>query len=336
MLSDIFAKLNSWLLKMDWLKAIFDWVLLDLFGMNQESDAYASLSFFCYDIIKIFILLSVLIFISSYLQTFIDIETTKRTLKKIGGFWGNLLGALMGTVTPFCSCSSIPIFIGFTRAGLPVGVTFSFLISSPMVDLASVVYIASVFGWKIALIYVGIGIILAVIGGTLISALKMDRYIEKFVTEGYSDTDAFVNGMEKLSQKMRLSISWAQVKDIVRRVWKYIIIGVAIGALIHGYIPTDVVSGLLGSNHWYSVFVAVIMGIPMYADIFGTLPIAEALFLKGVSLGTILAFMMSVTTLSLPSLIMLKKVVKKELLTTFIVIVTLGIIIIGFIFNLIL
>ncbi|XMB72106.1 permease [Mycoplasmatota bacterium WC30] len=330
MLANIFTWLNDTLLKMTWLSDLVDTILTKIFSMDADSVFFSSLSFFLFDVIKIFILLCVIIYISSYLQTYITVERTRTILSKFKGIGANIVGALLGTVTPFCSCSSIPIFIGFTRAGLPIGVTFSFLISSPLVDLASVVLLASIFGWKVAIMYVIVGLILAVVGGTLISVFKMEKYVEDFVKNG-----ELVENLEntKLSRKEKHKYAFDQVTDIMKRVWKYILIGVAIGAIIHGYIPTEFINKILGADRWYSVFVAVFAGIPMYADIFGTLPIAEALVLKGVGLGTVLAFMMAVTTLSIPSIILLKKVIKNKLLIMFIAIVSFGIIIIGYIFN---
>ncbi len=330
MLGNIFNWLNDLLLKMTWLKDFVELILTKLFGMDTESLLFSSLSFFIYDVFKIFILLSVLIYISSYIQTYFTVERTRKVLSKFKGLGANLVGALLGTITPFCSCSSIPIFIGFTRAGLPIGVTFSFLISSPLVDIASVVLLASIFGWKVAIAYVIVGIILAVIGGSLISIFKMEKYVEDFVSNGEVVEDEID---EKHTKKARRLYAIEQVKDIIKRVWKYVLIGVAIGAIIHGYIPAEFINKILGSNKWYSVFVAVFAGIPMYADIFGTIPISEALVLKGVGIGTVLAFMMAVTTLSIPSLILLKKVVKTKLLIAFIAIVSIGIILIGYIFN---
>ncbi|EPR80256.1 Transporter [Acinetobacter gerneri DSM 14967 = CIP 107464 = MTCC 9824] len=248
------------------------------------------------------------------------------------GIKANIMGALLGTITPFCSCSSIPIFIGFTRAGLPVGVTFSFLISSPLVDLASIILLASIFNWKIAMIYVVLGLILAVLGGSLISFFKMERYVAEFVTHNNAvqDDENF-----KMSAKERREFAWEQVVEIFRKVWIYVLIGVGIGAAIHNWIPTQWITALLGQDHWYSVLVATVVGMPMYADIFGSLPIAEALVTKGVGLGTVLAFMMAVTALSLPSLILLKQVVKKQLLSLFVAIVFVGVLIIGYSLNLV-
>lgn len=327
----IFSTLNDILLKMTWLQSAINYMLLEWFKMDASSQVFISLSFFIYDVIKIFILLSVLIYFSSYIQSYFTPEKTKQILSKVKGIKANIIGALLGTLTPFCSCSSIPIFIGFTKAGLNVGVTFSFLISSPLVDLASVILLASIFGWRIAIAYVVVGIVIAVIGGSLISIFKMDRYLEDFIkqsNEAIQETD------NELTKKERRAYAVEQVKDIISRVWYYILIGVGIGAIIHGFIPEDFIQTVLGSDNPFSVIIATLIGIPMYADIFGTLPIARALVLKGVGIGTVLAFMMAVTTLSLPSLILLKKVVKTKLLFTFIGIVTAGIIITGYLFNL--
>lgn len=325
----MFQWLNDQLLRMEWLYALVKRLVEDVFGLSLQSQIGGSIHFFIYDVIKIFILLSVLIFSISYVQSYFPPERTKKILGGFGGIWGNILGALFGTITPFCSCSSIPIFIGFTSAGLPLGVTFSFLISSPLVDMASVILLASIFNWKIAFTYVLVGLILAVVAGTAISLLKLERYVEPFV---------FSNKMIEMEQaeltaRDRIEFSKTQVRDIVKRVWMYILIGVAVGALIHNWIPQPVIAAVLGQDKWYSVLVATIMGIPVYADIFGTLPIAEALVGKGVGLGTVLAFMMAVTTLSLPSLIMLKNVVKIQLLGIFVGVVLVGIIIIGYTFN---
>jgi hypothetical protein len=317
---------------MEWLDSIVRAIFRDLFQINDQSMLFESLSFFVYDVIKIFILLSTLIFLASYIQSYFSPERTRKILMKYKGVGANTVGALLGTVTPFCSCSSIPIFIGFTKAGLPIGVTFSFLISSPLVDLASVILLASIFNWKIAIAYVIVGLVIAIIGGSLISFLKMEKYVESFVLEGIGE-DVVSYEEIKLSRKERVKYSFDQVKDIIRRVWIYILIGVGIGAIIHGYIPESLITSILGSKNIFSVVIATIVGIPMYADIFGTLPIAEALVLKGVGIGTVLSFMMAVTALSLPSIIMIKKVVKTRLLIVFVGIVTFGILIMGYLFN---
>jgi uncharacterized membrane protein YraQ (UPF0718 family) len=314
---------------MDWLSDLVRLFVTTILGLQVQDRVGGSIHFFIYDVIKIFILLSALIFLISYVQSYFPPERTKKILGNMSGIKAKIAGALLGTITPFCSCSSIPLFIGFTSAGLPVGVTFSFLISSPLVDLASVILLASIFNWTIALVYVVAGLILAVIGGIIISKLKMDRYVEGFVTaHKIQDGD-----IAQLSRKERIEFSVDQVKDVFSRVWIYVLIGVGIGAAIHNWIPQEMITNLLGEKNWWSVIVATLLGVPMYADIFGTLPIAEALVNKGVGLGTALSFMMSVTALSLPSLIMLKKVVKMPLLVLFTSIVTAGIIIIGYLFN---
>lgn len=321
--------LNNQLLKMTWLYNLIQKLVENVFGMSIDSRLGGSVHFFIYDVIKIFILLSVLIFTISYIQSFFPPERTRKILGNFTGIKANILGALLGTVTPFCSCSSIPLFIGFTSAGLPIGVTFSFLISSPLVDLASVLLLASIFNWRIAFAYVVVGLILAVIGGTIISHLKLEKYVESFVFENkYIEIDEL-----ELTTKDRISFGKDQVLTIIKKVWLYILIGVGIGAAIHNWIPENIIAAVLGQEKWYSVIVATFVGIPMYADIFGTLPIAEALVTKGVGIGTALSFMMAVTALSLPSMIMLKKVVKPKLLGIFVFIVTTGILIIGYTFN---
>lgn len=325
----IFEWLNDQLLKMEWLNNLVKYFVENILGLNSTDRVGGSVQFFIYDVIKIFILLSVLIFMISYIQSFFPPERTRAILGRYKGISANILGALLGTVTPFCSCSSIPLFIGFTSAGLPIGVTFSFLISSPLVDLASVILLASIFNWKIAIAYVIVGIILAVIGGSIISSSNLESYVEPFV---FNNKIVDVP-QDELTTKDRIVYSKDQVIDIIKKVWLYIFIGVGIGALIHNWIPESVISAILGKDKWYSVIIATFVGIPMYADIFGTLPIAEALVLKGVGLGTALSFMMAVTALSLPSIIMLKKVVKTKLLVIFVGLVTIGILIIGYTFN---
>lgn len=325
----IFEWLNNQILKMEWLSSLVKLLVEKVFGLDVNERLGGSIDFFIYDVIKIFILLSVLIFIISYIQSFFPPERTKKILGRFKGISANILGALLGTVTPFCSCSSIPLFIGFTNAGLPLGVTFSFLISSPLVDLASVLLLASIFNWKIAIAYVIVGLILAVVGGTIIGKAKLEKYVEPFV---------FSNKMldieqDALTRLDRVKIAVEQVLAIIKKVWLYVLIGVGIGALIHNWIPENIIVAVLGNKNPFSVIIATIVGVPMYADIFGTLPIAEALVLKGVGIGTALSFMMAVTALSLPSIIMLKKVVKTKLLVIFVGIVTVGIIVIGYAFN---
>ncbi len=326
---EILRWLNNQLLKMEWLSSLVRLALENLLGVDVQSRMGASLHFMIYDTIKIFILLSVLIFLVSWIQSYFPPERSKRILGGLDGLRARLLGALLGTVTPFCSCSSIPLFIGFTSAGLPLGVTFAFLISSPLVDLASLVLLASIFTWPIAIAYVVSGLVFAVLGGTLISWFKLERFVEPFVLKRRGEAAL----ESEMTSRERVRFALDQVKDVFGRVWIYVVVGVGIGALIHNWIPKEFITAALGKNNWWSVPVAALIGIPMYADIFGTLPVAEALLAKGVGLGTVLAFMMSVTALSLPSLVMLRKVVKGPLLAVFFVIVTVGIIITGYLFN---
>lgn len=328
-ISTIFGWLNDQLLKMNWLSKLVKKLVENVFGLSTNDRLGGSIHFFLYDTIKIFILLSVLIFIISYIQSYFPPERTRKILGNIKGIKGNILGALLGTITPFCSCSSIPIFIGFTSAGLPLGITFSFLISSPLVDLASLLLLTSFFGAKIAIAYVIVGLILSVIGGTIIDKLKLEDYVEGYVKE-IENVDAEII---ELTREERISYSKDQVIQIIKRVWLYVLIGVGIGAAIHNWIPESIIQNVIGANNPFSVLIATVVGIPMYADIFGTIPIAEALFGKGVGVGTVLSFMMAVTALSLPSIIMLSKVVKRKLLTIFVGIVSAGIIIIGYLFN---
>lgn len=324
-----FSFINDKFLKMTWLNELFGYILTS-FGIDIETPTGASIQFFLFDTIKIFILLSILIFTVSYIQSYFPPERTRKIIGRYKGISANILGALLGTITPFCSCSSIPLFIGFTSAGLPLGVTFSFLISSPLVDLASIILLASIFNWKIAFAYVVVGVILAVVSGTIISRLNMEDQVAEFI---FRNNSLAVLEIEKLNVKDRIRISVESVKEIFYKVWVYVLIGVGIGAMIHNIIPESFITALLGSDKWYSVPLATIVGVPMYADIFGTLPIAEALVSKGVGIGTALSFMMAVTALSLPSIVMLKKVVKNKLLIVFVMIVVIGIVIIGVLFN---
>src|SRR5690554_6149610 len=302
---------------------------LSALGLDTANRWVGSIQFFVYDVIKIVVLLCFLIFFISYIQSYFPPERSKKILGRFRGIGANTAAALLGTVTPFCSCSSIPLFIGFTSAGLPLGVTFSFLISSPMVDLGSLVLLMSIFGAKVAILYVIAGLIIAVIGGTLIEKLHMEKHVESFIyTAGSVDIES-----PKLTKKDRLIYAKEQTLSTFKKVFPYILIGVGIGAFIHNWIPEEWVVSLLGSNNPFGVILATVVGIPMYADIFGTIPIAEALLAKGAQLGTMLAFMMGVTTLSLPSLIMLRKAVKPKLLALFIAICTIGIIVVGYIFN---
>jgi uncharacterized membrane protein YraQ (UPF0718 family) len=319
---------QSQLLGMKWLNDLISRGL-NLLGFDTTSRWIGSVQFFIYDVIKITLLLCFLIFIISYIQSYFPPERSRKILGRFHGIGANSVDALLGTVTPFCSCSSIPLFIGFTSAGLPLGVTFSFLISSPMVDLGSLVLLMSIFGAKVAVIYVIAGLIIAVIGGTLIEKLHMEKHVESFIyTAGSVDIES-----PNLTRKDRLVYAKEQMLSTFKKVFPYILIGVGIGAVIHNWIPEGWVSTALGSNNPFGVILATLIGVPMYADIFGTIPVAEALFAKGAQLGVILSFMMAVTTLSLPSMIMLRKAIKPKLLALFIAICTIGIIIIGYLFN---
>ena len=315
---------------MHWLNRLIS-TILNACGLDTTGRIGGSIQFFIYDTIKIMVLLGVLILIISYIQSYFPPERTKKILGHFHGIGANIIAALLGTVTPFCSCSSIPLFIGFTSAGLPLGVTFSFLISSPMVDLGSLLLLMSIFGWKVAVIYVVLGLVIAVAGGTLIEKLHPQNQVEEYIRNGRSlDVP-----QEELHFNDRLKYAWEQVVSTAKKVAPYVLIGVGIGAIIHNWIPEEFIVKVLGDNNPFGVVLAAIAGVPMYADIFGTIPIAEALLAKGALLGVVLAFMMAVTTLSLPSMIMLRKAVKPKLLGIFVAICTVGIIIVGYFFNLI-
>ncbi len=318
------------ILGMNWLNR-FVGTILNTCGLDTTGRIGGSVQFFIYDTIKIMVLLGVLILIISYIQSYFPPERTKKILGRFHGIGANMVAALLGTVTPFCSCSSIPLFIGFTSAGLPLGVTFSFLISSPMVDLGSLVLLMSIFGWKVAVIYVLLGLIIAVTGGTMIEKLHLENQVEEYIRNGHSlDVP-----QEELHFKDRMKYACEQVISTAQKVAPYVLVGVGIGAIIHNWIPEDFVVKVLGDDNPLGVVLATVAGVPMYADIFGTIPIAEALLAKGALLGVVLSFMMGVTTLSLPSLIMLRKAVKPKLLGIFVVICTMGIILVGYFFNLI-
>lgn len=323
-LSEFWMFIQDQVLGMKWLSTLIG-QFLNFFGLDTSGKIGGSVQFFIYDVIKIIFLLCVLIFIISYIQSFFPPERTKKILGRFHGIGANIIAALLGTVTPFCSCSSIPLFIGFTSAGLPLGVTFSFLISSPMVDLGSLVLLMSIFGTKVAVVYVLLGLVIAVVGGTLIEKLHLENQVEEFIRNAKQ--------IDIPQVKERIKYAWEQVVETFKKVFPYILVGVGIGAFIHNWIPEDVIVRFLGTGNPFGVIIATIAGVPMYADIFGCIPIAEALLAKGARLGVVLAFMMGVTTLSLPSIIMLKKAIKPKLLGLFIGICTVGIIIVGYAFN---
>lgn len=327
-IKSILLFIQNQLLSMKWLSVVV-YKMLEAIGLNNNSMVFSTIHFFIYDVIKIIILLCLMIFIISYIQSYFPVDRSKRILSKFKGIKANIIGALLGTVTPFCSCSSIPLFIGFTRSNLPLGVTFSFLISSPMVDLASLVLLVSTFGLKIAIAYVILGLFIAIIGGSLIEKLNMNEYIEDFVR----GNNVIEIKSDSLSFKERINYSVDQVNETFKKVFPYILVGVGIGSIIHNWIPSSWIETTLGNNDPFGVILGTLVGIPIYSDIFGVIPIGEALLNKGALLGSILSFMMAVTTLSFPSLIMLRKVVKPKLLLLFILICSVGIIFVGYLFN---
>ena len=327
-LQNLLSLIQDQILGMRWLNQGIG-LLLEKLGLDVTSRWGGSVHFFMYDVIKITVLLCLLILLISYIQSYFPPERSRKILTRFHGVGANLIAALLGTVTPFCSCSSIPLFIGFTSAGLPLGVTFSFLISSPMVDLGSLVLLMSIFGAKIAVLYVIIGLVIAVAGGTLIEKLQLEDQVEDFIRSARAGTVDDV----AMTRKDRLTYARQQVQETLSKVFPYILVGVGVGAVIHNWIPEVWIEALLGSKNPLGVVLATLVGVPMYADIFGTIPVAEALLAKGAQLGTILAFMMAVTTLSLPSMIMLKKAVKPKLLAVFIAVCTIGIILVGYLFN---
>jgi len=328
MLQNVWDFFQDEILGMKWLNRLIG-SGLEAAGIDTGGKVGGSIQFFIYDVVKIMVLLGFLILMISYIQSYFPPERTKKILGRFKGIGANIIAALLGTVTPFCSCSSIPLFIGFTSAGLPLGVTFSFLISSPMVDLGSLVLLMSIFGWKFAIVYVIVGLVIAVVGGTIIEKLHLENQVHEFIRNGHA-MDA---PQEELTKKDRLKFAWDQVVETAKKVAPYVLVGVGIGAFIHNWIPEDIIVKVLGTGNPFGVVIATVAGVPMYADIFGCIPIAEALLAKGARLGVVLAFMMGVTTLSLPSIIMLKKAVKSKLLGIFVAICTLGIIIVGYFFN---
>ena len=327
-MKDIWLFISDQILAMKWINNLVG-NLLEFIGLDLKTTLGGALQFFVYDTIKIVILLCFLIFIISYIQSYFPPERTKKILGKFNGIKGNIMGALLGTITPFCSCSSIPIFIGFVSSGMPMGVTISFLISSPFVDLASMLLLMSLFGPAVAFTYMVVGITLAVIGGIIVQKLGYDKHIQDFVKNA-RPVDIESTEMTKAERR---NYAYEQMTSTLRKVFVYILIGVCIGALIHNVIPKDFITTVIGNKNPFAPILAALVGIPIYADIFGTLPIAEALHTKSVPIGTILTFMMGVTALSLPSMVMLSKVMKPKLLGLFIAIIFIGIILIGYLFN---
>ncbi|MBQ8515238.1 MAG: permease [Ruminococcus sp.] len=328
MLENLGRLIQDEILGMRWLERLIG-QFLEVCGVDTSGRAGGSVHFFLYDTIKITILLGLLILVISCIQSYFPPERTKRILGRFHGIGANCVSALLGTVTPFCFCSSIPLFMGFTRAGLPLGLTFSFLISSPMVDLGSLMLLMSIFGWRVALVYVALGLVIAVLGGTLIERMHLENEVEPFIREGAGE----VHSEEKMHFRDRLRFAWEQVLFTIRKTMPYILVGVGIGAVIHNWIPEEFITALLGKENPFGVVLAALTGIPMYADIFGTIPIAEALLEKGAQLGVVLSFMMGVTTLSLPSVILLRKAVRPKLLCIFVAVCTAGILLAGYFFN---
>lgn len=328
MIQTVWDFFQNEMLGMNWLNRLIG-KIIEACGLDPASRIGGSVQFFIYDVLKIMALLAVLIMVISYIQSYFPPERTKKILGRFHGVGANVIAALLGTVTPFCSCSSIPLFIGFTNAGLPLGVTFSFLISSPMVDLGSLVLLMSIFGWKIAILYIVLGLVISVAGGTLIEKMHLENQVEEYIRNG----KAIDIPQEQLHFKDRIEFAWEQVVATAKKVFPYVLVGVGIGAWIHNWVPEDLIVKLLGDNNPFGVVIATVAGVPMYADIFGTIPIVEALLAKGALLGVVLSLMMGVTTLSLPSMIMLRKAVKPKLLGVFVGVCTLGIILVGYFFN---
>jgi uncharacterized membrane protein YraQ (UPF0718 family) len=315
------------------LKIISQYITYGLLKLGHGSHLADAIDFFIYDTIKIFLLLSVIIFVVSTIRSFFPPEKTKRILSHKKEFIGNILAALLGIVTPFCSCSAVPLFIGFVEAGIPLGVTFSFLISSPMVNEVAVVLLFGLFGWKVTAIYVGAGLFVAIFGGLIIGKLKLEKWVEEYVYQFHSGQEY---ELIKQNFKERLLYARRNTEDILKRVWLFILVAIGIGGFIHGYVPQDFLTHYAGNGNVFAVPVAVLLGVPLYSNAAGIIPIVYALMEKGLSMGTVLAFMMAVTALSFPEMIILRKVLKVPLLGVFIGIMTATIIAVGYLFNAIL
>jgi uncharacterized membrane protein YraQ (UPF0718 family) len=315
-----------------WLYDLIEGLVENVFGLKMGTRLGESIHFFFYDVIKIVILLSFMIFLVSYIRSYFPIEKTKKIIEKYGGFSGHIMASLLGIVTPFCSCSSVPLFIGFVEAGIPIGVTFSFLITSPIVNEAAFALLLGAFGWRIAIIYVATGVVVGIVGGLIIRLLKMEKYVEEYVYNIKTGTAE----IEKLTHKERFEFAKDHVIEIVKKVFWFLLIGIGVGALIHGWAPAELLARYAGPENPIAVIVAVIFGIPLYSNALGTIPIAEALINKGVGIGTALSFMMAVTALSLPEMVLLRKVIKSKLVAAFVAITGTAIIIVGYVFNILL
>jgi uncharacterized membrane protein YraQ (UPF0718 family) len=314
------------------LQPLADWLVYSAFGLARGSRFGDAAAFFLYDTPKILLLLSGMIFLVSLLRTFFPPERTRALLGGKREGIGNILAAMLGIVTPFCSCSAVPLFIGFVESGIPLGVTFSFLIAAPTINEVAVVMLFGLFGWKVAGLYIVSGLIISILAGIVIGRFKMERYVEDFVWQMQSRGEGL---LEKPSPRERVGRSWASVKEIVGKVWLYVVVGIAVGAGIHGYVPEAALAGIMGKQVWWSVPVAVLFGIPLYSNAAGVIPIVSALMEKGASLGTVLAFMMSVVGLSLPEVIILRRVLKPPLIAVFIGVIAAAIILTGYLFNMV-
>lgn len=321
----------AWVVFYKYLSPITDFIIDDIFRLEAGKHLTETLRFFIYEVPKVFLLLILIIFIVGIIRTYFSADKTREALKGKSLFTGNIMAALLGIVTPFCSCSAIPLFLGFVEAGIPIGITFSFLIAAPMINEVAVVMLIGLFGWKVTLIYVLTGLTVAILSGWLIGVFKLEKYVEDWVFQVKSNNQDGIE--EKMSFEQRIKMGYTSVKDIVGKIWIYILIGIAVGAGAHGYVPEDFLSTLMGKAHWYSVPLAIVIGIPLYSNAAGIIPIVSVLIEKGVTLGTALAFMMSVIGLSLPEIIILKKVLKIQLIAIFVGIVAVGIIIVGFLLN---
>jgi uncharacterized protein len=322
--------LLGWVLLYQNLAAFATWFTYPLCGLAKGSHLGAAVEFFVFESPKVLMLLTLIVFGVGIVRSFFTPERTRRILSGKRETTGNVLAALLGIVTPFCSCSAVPLFIGFVTTGVPLGVTFSFLISAPMVNEVALVLLFGLFGWKVAGLYLGTGLIIAIVSGWMIGRLRMERHVEDWV---YQTPTGAGTEDEALDWSARLRLGWESVKDIVGRVWLFVLLGIAVGAGIHGYVPENFMASIMGKDAWWSVPLAVVLGVPMYSNAAGIIPIVQALLGKGAALGTVLAFMMSVIALSLPEAIILRKVLKPRLIATFFGVVALGIMLVGFLFN---